>query len=480
MSPLNATSSLLWDQALAELRSKVDEDSFATWIEPIRPVALEEGRVILAVPSVFYRNWISNNYEEIVADTLSLLLRHDVAIQYQVAADWDAEAKPAAEPAEEPTAERLSNTEKRAMEVFRRFDRTGRPTEIKSSPLNAGYTFDSFVVGESNRFAHAAAQAVADPASRVYNPLFIYGGVGLGKTHLMQAIGHKLLGYGDHFNILYVSSETFMNAFIEAVAQKKLVEFRSCFRNVDLLMVDDVQFFSGAEQTQHEFFHTFNDLYNAGKKIVISSDHPPKELHELEERLRSRFEWGLIVDIQAPDLETRVAILRQKARAIGMEIPPEVTIFIAERIRSNLRKLEGALTRLAAHASMTHRPITIDSAREMLGPFLVGDEPRKITIEKIQTAVCNYFGLTLHEMTGANRSRKFAGPRQIAAYLSRELTDFSFPEIARKFGGRDHSSIIHSHNKVKHDMTRKLDLMNLIKYLTKLIKEEETTGQRGH
>ncbi len=478
---MNATSSLLhWEQALERLRSVVDEDSYATWLEPIRPLGVEDGQVRLAVPSVFYRNWLCNNYQELLTDTLSLLLRREITIHYEVEAELEPAGDGEGTGGAEAGAERLSATEQRAMEVFRRFDRAGRPVEISSTPLNANYNFDSFVVGESNRFAHAAAQAVADPASRVYNPLFIYGGVGLGKTHLMQAIGQRLCGFGDHFNVLYVSSETFMNAFIEAVAQKKMVEFRSCFRNVDLLMVDDVQFFSGAEQTQHEFFHTFNDLYNAGKKIVISSDHPPKELHELEERLRSRFEWGLIVDIQAPDLETRVAILRQKARMMGMDVPPEVTIFIAERIRANLRKLEGALTRLKAHCEMTHRPITIESAREMLGPFLVGEEPRKITIEKIQTAVCNYFGLTLHEMTGANRARKYAGPRQIAAYLSRELTDFSFPEIARKFGGRDHSSIIHAHNKVRREMTKKLDLQNLVKYLTRLIKEEETAGPRGH
>ncbi len=466
---MTAASSVLWEQALGALRARMDEESFATWLEPVRLVSHDERRVVLSVPTVFYRNWIANNYLDILTDTLATVLRRDVTVEFTID-EWEpAPETPGNGPA--TASEQLSSTEMRAMEVFRR-DRPGRPVELKASPLNQNYTFETFVVGESNRFAHAAGQAVADPASRVYNPLFIYGGVGLGKTHLMQAIGHRLRSFGEHLNVLYVSSETFMNAFIEAVAQKKLSEFRNCFRNVDLLMVDDVQFFSGAEQTQHEFFHTFNDLYNAGKKIVISSDHPPKELHELEERLRSRFEWGLIVDIQAPDLETRVAILRQKARANGMDLSPEVTIFIAERIRSNLRKLEGALNRLAAHAALNGRPVTIESAREMLGPYLVGDEPRKITIEKIQTTVCNYFGLTLVELTGSNRSRKFAGPRQIAAYLCRELTDFSFPEIARKFGGRDHSSIVHAHNKVKRDMARKLDIQNLLKYLTKLIKEE--------
>ena len=306
--------------------------------------------------------------------------------------------------------------------------------------------------------------------------------MGLGKTHLMQSIGQKLQTYGEHFNILYVSSEAFMNAFIEAVTQKRMVEFRNCFRNVDLLMVDDVQFFSAAAEADADRVlpHLQRALFDAGKKIVISSDHPPKELHQLEERLRSRFEWGLIVDILPPDLETRVAILRKKGRMIGLDLAPEVTIFIAERIRSNLRKLEGALTRLSAHASMTRQPITIEVARQMLGPFLQGEEPRKIGIEKIQMAVCNYFSMGLSDMTGANRSRKFARPRQIASYLCRELTDCSFPEIARKFGGRDHTSIIHAHRKIQVDMAHQLDLQNLVKYLTRVIKDEPTAHNGAH
>lgn len=469
---MTITSSALWDQTLADLQLKMDPESFSTWLEPVRFLGYDDGVIVLGVPSVFYRNWLANTYQEQIEESLSDQVRREVLVQYQICPEE-------AEEGDEPIAdipEALSPAEQRAIEAFRRSRQAARTNELITSPLNRNYNFDSFVVGESNRFAHAAAQAVADPQSRVYNPLFIYGGVGLGKTHLMQSIGQKLQTYGDHLNVLYVSSEAFMNAFIEAVAQKKMIEFRNCFRNVDLLMVDDVQFFAGAEQTQIEFFHTFNVLFDAGKKIVISSDHPPKELHELEERLRSRFEWGLIVDIQPPDLETRVAILRKKSRAIGLEMPPEVTIFIAERVRSNLRKLEGALTRLAAHSSMTRQPITMESARQLLGPFMIGDEPKKISIEKIQMAVCNCFDITLHEMTGPNRSRKYAVPRQIAAYLSRELTDCSFPDIAHKFGGRDHSSIIHAHRKVKLDMVRDLHLQNRIKQLARSIKDEPTGG----
>ncbi|MBI1784350.1 chromosomal replication initiator protein DnaA, partial [Candidatus Sumerlaeota bacterium] len=301
---------------------------------------------------------------------------------------------------------------------------------------------------------------------------FLYGGVGLGKTHLLHAIGQQLTSYGDHLKVLYVSSESFMNAFIEGIQKKDLTHFRNRFRTVDLLLIDDVQFFMGAERTQTEFFHTFNALFNAGKKIVISSDQQPKELAELEERLRSRFEAGLIVDIQPPDLETRVAILRKRATELGLDLNPEIEIYIAERIKTNIRKLEGALTKISAHHSVTQEPITIGSVRGLLGAFWTGDEPVKISVEKIQLAVCKFFDINLHDLTGSNRSRKFAGPRQIACYLAREMTDLSFPEIARKFGGRDHTSIMHAFRKTQEEVGKDLSKQNLVKYLTKLIKDE--------
>jgi chromosomal replication initiator protein len=456
---------LLWDHALADLRAKMDEAAFSTWIEPVQLVGQEGNVVMLSVPNLFVRNWLINTYQEQIVDTLSLLLKREVDLEFVVRDDEEA-GNDGGAPLQ------LSSAERQAMQVFRRNHPQARLSELAAHPLNQRYTFENFVVGESNRFAHAAALAVAEPSSRVYNPLFIYGGVGLGKTHLMQAIGHRLQSYGKHFNVLYVSSEAFMNAFIESVAQKRMADFRNCFRNVDLLMVDDVQFFAGAEQTQTEFFHTFNALYDAGKKIVISSDHPPKELTELEERLRSRFESGLIVDIQPPDLETRVAILRQKARMMQMDLSPEVTIFVAERIRSNLRKLEGALKRLKAHVALTNETVSIDVARRLLGPFLQGDEPQRISIEKVQLAISKAYGISLHEITGPNRSRKFSVPRHLAMYLTRELTSASYPEIARQFGGRDHSSVIHAYRKIAKDMARDLKLQNQIKYLSKLIKEE--------
>jgi chromosomal replication initiator protein len=467
--------SQLWEQALADLRGKMDEAAFSTWIRPVRLVGQEENVVTLSVPSLFVRNWLVNTYQEAIIDALSELLKREISLEFLLR-DEDAGDEDAGDPAkslgEEFGALQLSQTERQAIEVFRRQHGPVRLSDLSMHPLNQSYTFDHFVVGESNRFAHAAAQAVAEPASRVYNPMFIYGDVGLGKTHLMQAIGHRLLSYGRHFNVLYVSSEAFMNAFIESVAAKRMADFRNCFRNVDLLMVDDVQFFAGAEQTQTEFFHTFNALYDSGKKIVISSDHPPKELTALEERLRSRFESGLIVDIQPPDLETRVAILRQKARMMKMEITPEVTIFIAERIRSNLRKLEGALTRLSANVNLTGETVTLEVARRLLGPYLQGDEPQRISVEKVQMAICKAYGISLHEMTGRNRARKFSVPRQLAMYLTRELTTCSYPEIARRFGGFDHSSVIHAYRKVQKDMSKDLKLQNQIKYLTRLVKEE--------
>jgi chromosomal replication initiator protein len=468
--------SLLWDRVLKDLQDKLDDESFKTWIMPVECTSIEDDEISLGVPTLFFRNWIINNFQELIVESFSEHLRREITIRYTIGLR-DVEEPEHPVPASD--AVNLSPAEKQAIEVFRRSRHVDRPTELISVPLNRNYNFDTFVVGESNRFAHAAAQAVADPQSKVYNPLFIYGGVGLGKTHLMQAIGEQLQSYGKHFNVLYVSSEAFMNAFIESVAQKKLSEFRNCFRNVDLLLVDDVQFFSGAEQTQTEFFHTFNILYDAGKKIVLSSDHPPKELTYLEERLRSRFEWGLLVDIQAPDLETRVAILRKKARAMGLNLPDEVTILVAERIRTNLRKLEGSLTRLAAHTNMTKQPITTDLARQLLGPLIAGDEPRKISVETVQMTICDYFDLSLHELTGPNRSQKLSRPRHIACYLCRELTESSYPDIARKFGGRDHSSIIHAHKKVATDMATDLGKQNLIKSLIKRIKSEANSERRS-
>ncbi len=459
---MSAISSGVWDQVLESLRETIDEESYSTWVEPIRFVNYADGELTLRVPSIFFRNWLISNYQDQVEDAVTGFAKRDVSIRYIL--ETEDEFATFGSNGHTPRSD--------ADEVDLRSDGTPHPSILERIPLNPNYTFSNFVVGESNRFAYTAAQAVADPQSRAYNPLFLYGGVGLGKTHLLHAIGQQLMSYGSHLKVLYVSSESFMNAFIEGIQQKDLSHFRNRFRTVDMLLIDDVQFFMGAERTQTEFFHTFNALYNAGKKIAISSDHPPKELRELEERLRSRFEAGLIVDIQPPDLETRVAILRRKAREFDIELSGEIEIYIAERIKSNIRKLEGALTKISAHHSVTGEPISIASVRAILGPLLSAEEPRKISVEKIQLAVCKFFDINLHDLTGQNRSRKFTGPRQIACFLAREMTDLSFPEIARKFGGRDHTSIMHAHRKTEEEISRDLSKQNLVKYLTKLIKDE--------
>lgn len=466
---MNASSSAgLWDRALQTLKNEIDDESYAAWIEPIQFEHAAEGRLTLTVPSSFHRNWVAWNYQEPITRALHKSAGRDVTVDF-VIAPGEEDDRLAADPA---VAETLNGPHSSASA-----SQQGRQKiELASYRLNPNYTFDSFVVGESNRFAYAAAQAVADPESRAYNPLFLYGGSGLGKTHLMHAIGQQIRSYGQHLNVLYVSSEAFMNAFIESIRGKDVTQFRNCFRTVDLLLIDDVQFFQGAERSQIEFFHTFNTLFDAGKKIVISSDHPPKELTELEERLRSRFEAGLIVDIQPPDLETRVAILLRKAQAYHLELPPEIAIFIAERVKTNVRKLEGVLKKLAAHCLVTKEAVSMTMAREQLGAFSTGDEPMKISVEKVQLVVCKFFDIHLHDLTGTNRSRKFTGPRQVASYLAREMTDLSFPEIARKFGGRDHTSIIHSHRKVQTELRGDLNRQNLIKYLMKLIKEEPING----
>jgi chromosomal replication initiator protein len=475
-----SSSPELWEQTLAALSSSIDEESFGAWIEPIRFENYNDGVLTLTVPSAFFCTWLQSNFQDQIEKDFGQLAGCEVAVRYRIesheAGDGDDHRAPAPSPALRDGADR------RLPGISRQSPppRQGivQRANLQLVPLNPNYTFENFVVGESNRFANAAAVAVADPQSRAYNPLFLYGGVGLGKTHLMHAIGLQMLSYGPHLNVLYVSSEVFMNAFIEAVQQKDISQFRDYFRTVDLLLIDDVQFFAGKERSQIEFFHTFNALFDEGKKIVISSDHPPKQLIELEERLRSRFEAGLIVDIQPPDLETRMAILRRKAQDLRLHLPNEVAIYIAERIKTNIRKLEGALKKIAAHFQVTQEPISIDSTRPLLSEFFAGDEPVRISVEKIQFAVCKFFDINIHELTGSNRSRKYTVPRHLAAYLTRELTGLSFPEIARKFGGRDHTSIMHSHRKVQQELTHDLNKQNLVKYMTKLIKDEPIPGQQ--
>src|SRR5262249_33137009 len=327
-------------------------------------------------------------------------------------------------------------------------DESIQPPTTSVAGLNPRYTFDTFIVGSSNQFAHAACRAVAEAPSRSYNPLFIYGGVGLGKTHLMHAIGHYVLQYDRNLTLTYISSERFMNEMINAVRYDRLIDFREHYRTVDVLLVDDVQFLAGKEGTQNEFFHTFNALYDSQKQIVLSSDCPPHEIEQLEERLRSRFEWGLIADIQSPDLETKVAILKKKAEAEGIPLPDSVAIYIAGRIKSNIRELEGSLIRLIAYASLTGRELSIDLAQEVLRNVLDHEE-KAVTIDAIQKFVSDYYQLKLADLKSRNNSKSVAMPRQVAMYLCKSLTQASLPEIGRSFGGKHHSTVIHSIHKIE-------------------------------
>ena len=338
--------------------------------------------------------------------------------------------------------------------------------------LNTKYTFDSFVIGSSNRFAHAAALAVAEAPAQAYNPLFIYGGTGLGKTHLLQAVGQYVAEHSSALTVRYVTSETFMNDFINSLRDKRIEGFKQRYRSYDLLMIDDIQFLEGKERIQEEFFHTFNSLYEAGRQIVISSDRPPREISTLEERLRSRFEWGLITDIQPPDLETRIAILRKRVKTDGIHVPdPQVLTFIASRVSSNIRELEGALTRVVAFSSLTGRLMTVDLAQDVLRDVFPQGEAAEVSIERIQETVIERFGLSLDELCGERRSQNIVYPRQVAMYLSRELTDSSLPKIGRQFGGRDHTTVIHATSKIARLIREDRSVYNLVQELTARIKQ---------
>jgi len=336
--------------------------------------------------------------------------------------------------------------------------------------LNPKYTFDTFVIGAGNRFAHAASLAVAEAPAKAYNPLFIYGGVGLGKTHLMHAIGHYVIEHNPGAKVVYLSSEKFTNEFINSIRDNKADHFREKYRNVDILLIDDIQFLAGKESTQEEFFHTFNALHEDMKQIIISSDRPPKEIPTLEDRLRSRFEWGLITDITPPDLETRIAILKKKARAEGLDMPNEVMLYIANQIDTNIRELEGALIRVVAYSSLINQDINVDLAAEALKDIIPSSKPRSITIKDIQTIVGEHYHLKLEDFIAKKRTKSIAFPRQIAMYLSRELTDYSLPKIGEEFGGRDHTTVIHAHEKISKLLQSDVDLQQEIKEITEQLK----------
>ena len=436
------SSLTVWDQVLSRIEDQVGKHSFSTWFKPTSLLADGGTRLSIRVPNPLFVEWLPKHYSVVLAEALRDVGRGEVKLIF------------VPEGSQAP-----ENTEMRAPAVIKRVDPnediepTLDPPREPIAPQRAGsliprYTFDTFIVGPSNQFAHAACRAVAETPSRSYNPLFIHGGVGLGKTHLMHAIGHYVVQHHPGLVLTYISSERFMNEMINAVRFDRILDFRSRYRSVDVLLVDDIQFVSGKEGTQNEFFHTFNALHDAQKQIVISSDRPPHEIPALEERLRSRFEWGLIADIQVPDVETKAAILKRKAEEEGVPLSNDVAMFMASRIKSNVRELEGSLIRLIAYSSLTTKPLTIELAQDVLKNVIDHDE-KAVTIEQIQKHVADYYHLKLHELKSRNNSKSVAMPRQVAMYLCKSLTHASLPEIGRSFGGKHHSTVIHSIKKVE-------------------------------
>ena len=442
----------IWDQLLSRIETKVNRHTFYTWFKPTSLVSDAGGAIQVRVPNALFSEWLGKHYTAALDEALAEVGRSGTMVSFLT--DEGIPALPPTPLVAEPGPDVEFDTE---------------PPASETGGLAPRYSFDTFIVGGSNQFAHAACRAVAEAPSRSYNPLFIYGGVGLGKTHLMHAIGHYVLNHLKSLKLTYISSERFMNEMINAVRYDRVLDFRERYRSVDILLVDDIQFLAGKEGTQTEFFHTFNALYDSQKQIVISSDRPPHEIQQLEERLRSRFEWGLIADIQPPDLETKVAILKRKAEAEGVVLPDNVALFIAGKIKSNIRELEGSLIRLVAYASLTGREISLALTQDVLRNVLQHDE-RAVTIEVIQKFVADFYQLKLVDLKSRNNSKSIALPRQIAMYLCKALTNASLPEIGKSFGGKHHSTVIHSIRKIEGLRKRDGDFNTLVNTLAESVR----------
>ncbi len=451
---IELTADSLWDEVSGRLRGALNEATFGTWFAEAAGAELSDDAFTLAVPNDFTREWIEGHFLSLIRAAVKDATGQERAVRLTVR---DVEPRPG----DDGDAS------------------TEAPARIaQEHPASAGmaqkYTFDLFVIGSSNRFAHAAALAVAEAPAQAYNPLFIYGGTGLGKTHLLQAVGQYIGEHGNGLTARYVTSETFMNDFINSLRDKRIEGFKQRYRTYDVLLVDDVQFLEGKDRMQEEFFHTFNTLYEAGRQIVLSSDRPPKEIATLEERLRSRFEWGLITDIQPPDLETRIAILRKKVKTDGIHVPdPDVLTYVAERVTTNIRELEGALTRVVAFSSLTGRPMTVELAEGVLKDVFPQGQAVEISIRRIQETVSERFGMTIGELCSARRSQAIAYPRQVAMYLSRALTDSSLPKIGKEFGGRDHTTVMHANAKIEGMIREDRSVYNLVQELTARIKQAQ-------
>lgn len=438
----------IWDQVLQDLKREMGQQSHDHWLKPLKPIAYHNNTVLIEVPNNFSRDWLLDRYAPHIKQSFEDLIGHEVALRFL-----------------------LSQEVPEVQNYLSKL--TSEKTKGDRSTLNPKYIFDSFVIGNSNRFAYAASYAVADAPAKTYNPLFIYGGVGLGKTHLMHAIGHHILQHTHQCKVAYLTSERFTNELINALKDRQMPQFRNKYRSADILLIDDIQFLAGKERTQEEFFHTFNSLYEDHKQIVISSDRPPSEIPTFEERLRSRFEWGLIADIQPPDLETRIAILRKKSQEDETNLIPDETIqYIANRIQSNIRKLEGAFIRVSAHAFLNQVEVTPEKAAKILKDVLPPHKPRPITCSLIQEYVAQYFKLRPEDFKAKKRTRAIAYPRQIAMYMTRELTDLSLPKVGLEFGGRDHTTVLHAYDKIKQEIQEDPSLQEIINEIIRRMQKQ--------
>lgn len=443
-----------WEQAQLYLKEVVDSDSYQHWFTQTRFQSYQDGRLTIQVPTPFFAKWLRDHYLDEISESVKQVQEDFLEVDFS--------------PSDE-LARTLSQGLPRAE------PKQARAPEPRPAPrhgtLNTRYTFDRFVIGSSNRFAHAAARAVADTPARAYNPLFLYGGTGLGKTHLMQAIGHEVLKRDRNANVVFISSEAFTNEFIEAIAKKSTIQFRMKYRKVDALLIDDIQFLSGKEGTQEEFFHTFNELYDMHKQIVLSSDSSPKEMEGMEKRLVSRFEWGLVTDIQPPDMETRVAILQNKAEEDSVPVPADVFEYIASYVTSNIRELEGALVTLLAHGKLTHTSISVSLAEEVLRGLIGTAKIKPITVEAIQRAVAEHYDVRISDLRGRSRERQVAYPRQIAMYLTRQLIpSLSLKEIGQAFGDKHHTTVLYACQMISEEIERDDAVRPLLQQLEKAIR----------
>lgn len=474
----HAVEGNVWLGVLRSIKSKLSQESFDAWFQPLRFEGVDETQrmIRLRAPNSFVKNWVNTNYASLVDESLTEVSLDGYLITWSTEANGDTSSRSQVQVMPHEKDTNASNAEQRfstgeASQVSAPSAATPHKRALQPPALNPKYTYETFVVGSCNQFAHAASSAVADAPGKTYNPLYIYGGVGLGKTHLMHACGHAIKQRNNHLQLCYLSSEKFMNELINAIRYDRTQGFRERYRSVDVLLIDDVQFMAGKERTQEEFFHTFNSLYDQQKQIVISSDCPPREIPTLEERLHSRFEWGLIADIEPPDLETKVAILKRKAETMNVTLPDDVALTIASRVKNNIRELEGSLVRIVAFASLRGVPITKALAQDSLRNIAAEAESDVITIQKIQKAVAASYRLKVEELISKSNTRRLSLPRQVAMYLCKRLTRHSYPEIGRAFGGKHHTTVIHSFGKIETLVERDGEIKRLVNEITESLEK---------